>query len=62
MALQLNYAESSVSGPRKENQDAIRLVTPAPFLAGSQGYLFALANGVSQCADGGSHPLRMLHG
>ncbi|RFP98748.1 bifunctional protein-serine/threonine kinase/phosphatase [Pseudomonas putida] len=31
----------------------MRLVTPAPELAASKGYLFALADGVSQCADGG---------
>ncbi|WP_445936832.1 protein kinase domain-containing protein, partial [Pseudomonas sp.] len=53
MGLHLSYAESSASGPRVENQDAVRLVTPAPSLAGSKGYLFALADGVSQCADGG---------
>ncbi|MEK1943766.1 MAG: bifunctional protein-serine/threonine kinase/phosphatase [Pseudomonas sp.] len=53
MSLQLSYAEASASGPRAENQDAIRLVTPAPALAASKGYLFALADGVSQCADGG---------
>ncbi|MGY4531953.1 serine/threonine protein phosphatase PrpC [Pseudomonas sp. TE3786] len=53
MGLQLSYAEASASGPRAENQDAVRLVTPAPALAASKGYLFALADGVSQCADGG---------
>ncbi|MEN0106159.1 MAG: bifunctional protein-serine/threonine kinase/phosphatase [Pseudomonas sp.] len=53
MSLQLSYAEASASGPRAENQDAVRLVTPAPALAASKGYLFALADGVSQCADGG---------
>ena len=52
MSLQLRYAEYSASGPRSENQDALRLVTPAPALAASKGYLFALADGVSQCADG----------
>lgn len=52
MSLQLRYAEYSASGPRPENQDALRLVTPAPALAASKGYLFALADGVSQCADG----------
>ena len=51
--LQLRFAEFSASGPRAENQDAIRLVTPAPALAASKGYLFALADGVSQCVDGG---------
>ncbi|MGE4408590.1 protein kinase domain-containing protein, partial [Pseudomonas sp.] len=40
------------AGPRPENQDAIRIVTPAPSLATGKGYLFALADGVSQCADG----------
>jgi serine/threonine protein phosphatase PrpC len=53
MALQLSYCDSSACGPRAQNQDATRLVTPAPALAGSKGYLFALADGVSQCADGG---------
>ncbi|MDD2109547.1 MULTISPECIES: bifunctional protein-serine/threonine kinase/phosphatase [Pseudomonas] len=53
MSLQLNFAQASATGPREENQDALRLVTPAPELAASKGYLFALADGVSQCADGG---------
>lgn len=53
MALQLTFGEASATGPRPENQDAIRVVTPAPSLAASKGYLFALADGVSQCADGG---------
>jgi serine/threonine protein phosphatase PrpC len=53
VGLQLRFAEFSASGPRAENQDATRLVTPAPALAASKGYLFALADGVSQCVDGG---------
>ncbi|HDS1737588.1 bifunctional protein-serine/threonine kinase/phosphatase [Pseudomonas sp. BP8] len=53
MSLQLSFAEATATGPRSENQDAMRLVTPAPELAASKGYLFALADGVSQCADGG---------
>ncbi|WP_085747906.1 bifunctional protein-serine/threonine kinase/phosphatase [Pseudomonas sp. R45(2017)] len=53
MALQLSFAEASATGPRVENQDALRLVTPAPALAASKGFLFAIADGVSQCADGG---------
>ncbi|MBK5417441.1 bifunctional protein-serine/threonine kinase/phosphatase [Pseudomonas sp. TH31] len=53
MTLQLSFAEASAIGPREENQDALRLVTPAPALAASKGYLFAIADGVSQCADGG---------
>ncbi|WP_338585545.1 bifunctional protein-serine/threonine kinase/phosphatase [Pseudomonas sp. MAG733B] len=53
MRLQLSFAEASATGPRPENQDALRLVTPAPALAASKGYLFAIADGVSQCADGG---------
>ncbi|WP_416466526.1 protein kinase domain-containing protein [Pseudomonas sp. LFS044] len=52
MSLQLSFAQASATGPRAENQDALRLVTPAPELAASKGYLFALADGVSQCADG----------
>ncbi|MDH0303740.1 MULTISPECIES: bifunctional protein-serine/threonine kinase/phosphatase [unclassified Pseudomonas] len=53
MNLQLTFAQASATGPRTENQDALRLVTPAPELAASKGYLCALADGVSQCADGG---------
>ncbi|MBA1202120.1 bifunctional protein-serine/threonine kinase/phosphatase [Pseudomonas capeferrum] len=53
MSLQLSVAHASATGPRAENQDALRLVTPAPELAASKGYLFAIADGVSQCADGG---------
>ncbi|VVO60545.1 bifunctional protein-serine/threonine kinase/phosphatase [Pseudomonas fluorescens] len=53
MSLQLSFAQSSATGPREENQDALRLVTPDPALAVSKGYLFAIADGVSQCADGG---------
>ncbi|WQG60036.1 bifunctional protein-serine/threonine kinase/phosphatase [Pseudomonas sp. RTB3] len=53
MSLQLSFAHFSASGPRTENQDAGRLVTPMPALAASKGYLFALADGVSHCADGG---------
>ncbi|WP_439888450.1 protein kinase domain-containing protein [Pseudomonas sp. MBLB4123] len=53
MALQLTFGEATATGPREENQDALRVVTPAPALAASKGYLFALADGVSQCADGG---------
>lgn len=53
MPLQLSFGEASAVGPRAENQDAIRLVTPAAALAASKGLLFALADGVSQCADGG---------
>ncbi|RML61426.1 Serine/threonine protein kinase [Pseudomonas syringae pv. pisi] len=52
MTLRLQFAQFSASGPRAENQDAVRLVTPVPALAASKGYLFALADGVSQCADG----------
>lgn len=53
MTLQLRFGQASATGPRAENQDALRVVTPAPVLAASKGYLFALADGVSQCADGG---------
>ncbi|OCR24207.1 protein kinase [Pseudomonas syringae] len=52
MSLQLSFAQCSASGPRPENQDALRLVTPVPALAASKGYLFAVADGVSQCVDG----------
>ena len=53
MSLQLSVAQASAIGPRAENQDALRLVTPAPELAASKGYLCAIADGVSHCADGG---------
>ncbi|MGE8297130.1 MAG: protein kinase domain-containing protein [Pseudomonas sp.] len=52
MALQLSIGETSATGPRSENQDALRVVTPALALAASKGYLLGLADGVSQCADG----------
>ncbi|UYP32383.1 bifunctional protein-serine/threonine kinase/phosphatase [Pseudomonas sp. Z8(2022)] len=52
MALQLSIGETSATGPRSENQDALRVVTPAPALAASKGYLLGLADGASQCADG----------
>lgn len=53
MPLQLSFGEATATGPRKENQDALRIVTPTQSLAASKGSLFALADGVSQCADGG---------
>ncbi|KTB56300.1 protein kinase [Pseudomonas fluorescens] len=53
MSLQLSVAQASVIGPRAENQDALRVVTPVAELAASKGYLCAIADGVSQCADGG---------
>ncbi len=53
MSLQLSIAHASAIGPRAENQDALRVVTPAAELAASKGYLCAMADGVSQCADGG---------
>lgn len=53
MNLQLSVGEATASGPRAENQDALRIVTPTQALATSKGSLFAIADGVSQCADGG---------
>ena len=53
MSLQLSIGEATAIGPRSENQDALRVVTPPPALAASKGNLLALADGVSQCADGG---------
>ena len=32
MPLRLSYGEASAAGPRPENQDALRVVTPAPAL------------------------------
>ncbi|MCP8465669.1 bifunctional protein-serine/threonine kinase/phosphatase [Pseudomonas sp. ZM23] len=53
MSLALSFAQASATGPRDENQDALRVVTPPAELAASKGYLFAIADGVSHCADGG---------
>ncbi|MFZ5960256.1 protein kinase domain-containing protein [Pseudomonas knackmussii] len=53
MSLQLSIGQASATGPRTENQDALRVVTPPADLAASKGHLLALADGVSQCADGG---------
>ena len=53
MSLQLSVAHASAIGPRAENQDALRVVTPVAELAASKGFLCAMADGVSQCADGG---------
>lgn len=53
MTLQLCFGEATATGPRAENQDAIRIVTPQPALAASKGQLFAIADGVSACVDGG---------
>ncbi|MBD9516698.1 bifunctional protein-serine/threonine kinase/phosphatase [Pseudomonas sp. PDM22] len=53
MTLQLSFAQASATGPRDENQDALRVVTPPAGLAASKGHLFAIADGVSHCADGG---------
>jgi serine/threonine protein phosphatase PrpC len=53
MPLTLSFGEATATGPRDENQDALRIVTPTPGLAASKGALFAIADGVSHCADGG---------
>lgn len=53
MSLTLRFAQASATGPREENQDALRVVTPPAGLAASKGHLFAIADGVSHCADGG---------
>ncbi|MFR0691863.1 protein kinase domain-containing protein [Enterobacterales bacterium AE_CKDN230030158-1A_HGKHYDSX7] len=53
MTLQIAFAQASATGPRDENQDALRVVTPPAGLAASKGHLFAIADGVSHCADGG---------
>ncbi len=53
MPLQLSFGEATATGPRAENQDAVRIVTPTLGLTASKGALFAIADGVSQCADGG---------
>ena len=48
MPLQLSFGEATATGPREENQDALRVVTPTAGLAASKGALFAIADGVSQ--------------
>ena len=53
MSLKLSIAQASAIGPRQQNQDALRVVTPIAELAASKGYVCAMADGVSQCADGG---------
>lgn len=53
MTLRIAFAQASATGPRDENQDALRVVTPPAALAASKGHLFAIADGVSHCADGG---------
>ncbi len=53
MPLELAFAEATATGPRKENQDALRSVQPSAALAATKGHLFALADGVSGCPDGG---------
>ena len=45
MILQLSFAQASATGPREENQDALRVVTPPAGLAASKGHLFAIADG-----------------
>ena len=37
MSLQLSFGEATASGPRAENQDALRIVTPPQSLAVSKG-------------------------
>ena len=37
MSLQLSVGEATATGPRAENQDALRIVTPTPALAASKG-------------------------
>ncbi|WP_462379228.1 protein kinase domain-containing protein [Pseudomonas sp. Marseille-QA0892] len=50
--LRVSYGEATCAGPRSENQDAIRVVIPADGLVATKGLLFAVADGVSGCADG----------
>lgn len=52
MSLQLRHGAASQMGPKAENQDAWRIVTPESAQISSKGYLLALADGVSSCADG----------
>ncbi len=61
MPLQLSIAEASAQGPRPDNQDALRSITPAAALLASKGVLCAIADGVSQCADGRLAAQSTLH-
>lgn len=50
--LRVSYGDATSAGPRSENQDAIRVVIPSDGRVATKGLLFAVADGVSQCADG----------
>ncbi len=52
MPLLLRYGQATATGPKSENQDALRLVTPVGGALVSKGNLFLLADGVSHCTDG----------
>lgn len=52
MSLTLQIGQASAIGPKTRNEDALACVTPEPALLASKGCLFALADGVSNCANG----------
>ena len=52
MSQQMLIGQASHIGPKERNEDALACVTPEPALLASKGCLFALADGVSNCANG----------
>ncbi len=52
MSLTLQIGQTSAIGPKTRNEDALACITPEPALLASKGCLFALADGVSNCANG----------
>ena len=52
MSQQMSIGQASQTGPKERNEDALACVTPEPALLASKGCLFALADGVSNCANG----------
>lgn len=53
MSLKLNIGQSSLTGPRERNEDAISIVTPSNGQLTVKGALIAVADGVSGNAGGG---------
>lgn len=52
MSLKLSVGHASHAGPKPRNEDAIACATPDAAQLAGKGALFALADGVSGCADG----------
>lgn len=53
MSLEFNIGQSSLTGPRERNEDAISIVTPSNGQLTVKGALIAVADGVSGNAGGG---------